>query len=139
MINTAEWIAIGLAVTGATVFLSYLVYVKATDLGHRAAAIWRGLVMVWLCLVATIVVLAGARSILGGPIIEYSSRQGSFRLGGDAPAGFYITAAALIVVGILLYVALRTVRQLQEPPAARKRPPHDDSAPPVSPKSEEGQ
>ena len=94
--------------------------------------------VVWLSLLATIVVLAGTRAILGGPIIEYAAHRGGFRLGGDRPESFYITAAALLVVGILLYVALRTVRQLQEPPGSQRRPPRDDDAArPSPPPSEE--
>ncbi len=130
MNNATEWIAIGAVVTGATIFFSYLVYLRATALGHHPRGIWRALVIVWLCLVATIVVLAGARAILGGPIIEYAAHRGSFRLGGDRPESFYVIAAALVVVGLLLYVALRTVRQLQESP-------DDDAEPPYPPPSEE--
>ena len=116
MIGTAEWIAMAVAVTAATAFFSYLVYVRAADLGHAPRVIWRGLLLVWLCLAAAIVVLAGARAILGGPIIQYSAGSGGFSLGTDAPGSLFVTIAALIVVAVLLYVSLHTVRQLQQPP-----------------------
>ena len=105
----------GVVVIGVAVFLSYLVYLKATQLGHQEAVIWRALGIVWLCLAAAVVVLAGARAILGGPIIQYSATQGGLRLSSDRPDSLYITIGTLVVVGILLYAALRTVRQLQQP------------------------
>ena len=115
MTNLTEWITIAVAVLAATAFFSYLVRIKATVLGHPARAIWRGLLLVWLCLAAAIVVLAGARATLGGPIIEYSASGGGFRLGADGSESVFVAGAALIVVAILLYVSLRTVRQRQEP------------------------
>jgi hypothetical protein len=116
MTNIAEWIAMGVVVAAATAFTSYLVYLKAAAVGHPKRDIWRGLIMVWLGLVAAVVVLAGARAIVGGPIISYSSYQGGLRLSWDRPVAIYTTISALILVGIVLYLALRNVRRLQEPP-----------------------
>ena len=127
MIDTTEWIAVAVAVTAATAFFSYLVYARAADLGHPRRAIWRGLLLVWLCLVVAIIVLAGARTILGGPIIQYSAGGGGFSLSTDAPGSLFVTVAALIVIALLLYVSLHTVRQLQQPPNSDQVPPGDDS------------
>jgi len=108
----------GVAVLAATAFLSYLVHLKATALGHPKRDIQRGLVMIWLCLAATIVVLAGARALLGGPILSYSAGAGGLHLSWGRPGGIFTTLAAVFLVGILLFVALRNVRRLQEPPAS---------------------
>jgi len=116
MTNTAEWIAMGVVVAAAAVFLSYLVYLKATALGHPKRDIRRGVIMVWLCLAATIVVLAGARALLGEPILSYSAGAGGLHLNSGGPGGILTTVAAVLLVGILLFVALRNVRRLQEPP-----------------------
>ena len=116
MTNIAEWIAMGVVVVAVTGFVSYLVYLKALALGHPKRDIWRGLIMVWLCLAATIVVLAGARALLGGPIVSYSAGAGGLHLSWGRPGGIYTTLAAVFLVGILLFVALRNARRLQEPP-----------------------
>jgi len=115
MTNIAEWIAIGVVVVAVTGFLSYLVWLKALALGHPKRDIWRGLIMVWLCLAATIVVLAGARALLGGPIVSYSAGAGWLHLSWGRSGGIFTTLAAVFLVGILLFVALRNVRRLQEP------------------------
>ena len=115
MTNIAEWIAMGVVVVAVTGFVSYLVYLKALALGHPKRDIWRGLIMVWLCLAATIVVLAGARALLGGPIVSYSAGAGGLHLSWGRPGGIFTTLAAVFLVGILLFVALRNVRRLQEP------------------------
>ncbi len=128
MIDTTEWIAVAVVVTAATAFFSYLVYARAADLGHPRRAIWRGLLLVWLCLGAAIVALAGARAILGGPIIQYSADSGGFSLSTDAPGSLFVTVAALIVVALLLYVSLHTVRQLQQPPNSDQAPPPSDDS-----------
>ena len=128
MIASSEWIAVIVVVTAATAFFSYLVYVRAADLSHPPRVIWRGLLAVWLCLAAAIVVLAGARAILGGPIIRYSAGGAGFSFSTNAPGSLLVTVAALIVVALLLYFSLHTVRQLQEPPKSdQARPPSDDS------------
>ncbi len=116
MTNIAEWIAMGVVVVAATGFLSYLVWVKALALGHPRRDIWRGLIMLWLCLVAAIVVLAGARALLGGPILSYSASAGGLHLSWGKPGGIFTTLAAIFLVGVLLFVALRNTRRLQEPP-----------------------
>ncbi len=116
MTNVAEWIALGVVVVAVTGFLSYLVWLKALALRHPKRDIWRGLIMVWLCLAATIVVLAGARALLGGPIVSYSAGAGGLHLSWDRPGDIFTTLAAVFLVGILLFVALRNVRRLQEPP-----------------------
>ena len=105
----------GVVVVAVTGFLSYLVYLKALALGHPKRDIWRGLIMVWLCLAATIVVLAGARALLGGPIVSYSAGAGGLHLSWGRSGGIFTTLAAVFLVGILLFVALRNVRRLQEP------------------------
>jgi len=124
MTYLAEWITMGIVVVAAAAFVSYLVYLKATALGHSPAHIRRGLSRVWLCLLAAVVVLAGARAIVGGPIISYSPFQGGLRLDLEQPAGTYITICAIALVGILAYVALHNIRQLQHPPdlTANKAP-----------------
>ena len=115
MTNIAEWIAMGVVAVAVTGFVSYLVWLKALALGHPKRDIWRGLIMVWLCLAATIVVLAGARALLGGPIVSYSAGAGGLHLSLGKPGGIFTTLAAVFLVGILLFVALRNVRRLQEP------------------------
>jgi len=116
MTNIAEWIAMGVVVVATTGFLSYLVWLKALALRHPKRDIWRGLIMVWLCLAATIVVLAGARALLGGPIVSYSASAGGLHLSWGRPGGIFTTLSAVFLVGILLFVALRNVRRLQELP-----------------------
>ncbi len=116
MINIAEWITMGVVVVAVTGFLSYIVWLKALALGHPKRDIRRGVIMVWLCLVAAIVVLAGARALLGGPILSYSAGAGGLHLSWDRPGGIFTTLAAVFLVGILLFVALRNVRRLQELP-----------------------
>ncbi len=116
MTNVAEWIALGVVVVAVTGFLSYLVWLNALALGHTKRDIRPRLVTVWLCLAATIVVLAGARALLGGPILSYSASAGGLHLSWGRPDGIFTTLAAVFLVGILLFVALRNVRQLQEPP-----------------------
>ncbi len=116
MTNVAEWIAMGVVVAAAAAFLSYLVYLKAIALGHPKRQIWLTLVVIWLCLMATTVVLAGARALLGGPILSYSATAGGLHLNWGRPGAIYITIAAVFLVGILLFVVLRNIRQLQEPP-----------------------
>jgi len=89
MTNVAEWIALGVVVVAVTGFLSYLVWLKALALRHPKRDIWRGLIMVWLCLAATIVVLAGARALLGGPIVSYSAGAGGLHLSWDRPGDIF--------------------------------------------------
>jgi len=116
MTNVAEWIAMGVVVVAVTGFLSYLVWLKALALGHPKRDIRPRLVTVWLCVAATIVVLAGARALLGGPIVSYSAGAGGLHLNWGRPGGIFTTLSAVFLVGILLFVALRNVRRLQEPP-----------------------
>ncbi len=126
MTYLSEWISMGVVVVAVTGFLSYLVYLKALALGHPKCDIRSRLVTVWLCLAATIVVLAGARALLGGPIVSYSAGAGELHLSWGRPGGIYTTLAAVFLVGILLFVALRNVRRLQEPSESVNDGPVDD-------------
>ena len=132
MTNLGVWLGMGATVIAAVAFLSHLIYIGATSAGHPAREVWGTLGLIWLCLVAAIVTLAGARVIMGGTLVEYTASQGGLHLGSARPISYYAPAGALVVVGLLLYVALRAARRLQEPPDADGGP-GDNSPPSVEP------
>ncbi len=117
MITITEWIGFGACVIAATALLSYLIYVKAVSEGHPPGVIWRALAVVWLCLGAAMAVLITARALLGGALFDLSLDQETVKWWVGGSHQIYVGAAAAAILVGLLWLALRSVRRLQEPAA----------------------
>lgn len=115
MITTNESIGLGICLTVATALVSYLLYMKANSEGHSKGTIWRGLGIIWLCLAGAVAVLIAARATLGGPLFDVSLGQGKvwWQLGGSRQ--LYVAAGAVAILVGLIFIALRTAQNLQEP------------------------
>ncbi len=118
MITITEWIGFGACVIAATALLSYLIYVKAVSEGHPPGVIWRALAVVWLCLGAAMAVLITARALLGGALFDLSLGQETVKWWVGGSHQIYVGAAAAAILVGLLWLALRSVRRLQEPPVS---------------------
>ncbi len=117
MITITEWMGFGACVIAATALVSYLIYVKAVSDGHPPGAIWRSLAVLWLCLGAAVAVLITARALLGGALFDLSLGQETVRWWVGGSRQIYIGATAAAILVGLLWLALRSVRGLQEPVA----------------------
>ena len=117
MITITEWIGFGACIIAATALLSYFIYVKAVSEGHPRGAVWQALATLWLCLGAAIGVLIAARALLGGALFGLSLGQETVRWWVGDRHQIYVGAAAAAILVALLWLALRSVRRLQEPAA----------------------
>ena len=115
MITITEWIGFGACIIAATALLSYLIYVKAVSEGHPRGAVWQALATLWLCLGAAMAVLITARALLGGALFDLSLGQETVKWWVGGSRQIYIGAAAAAILVGLLWLALRSVRRLQEP------------------------
>ena len=111
---STEEIKLAVCLTAGLAFISYLIHLKASSQSHPTGASWRGLVTIWLCFGAAWGLLAAAGRVLPGPLFDIDLSGGQVWWQPlTAGQRWIMVGAAAVLVG-LIFLTLRTVRNLQE-------------------------